>query len=132
MAAIHEFSRMHETGSVSSHPLVLTGEAMSNSQTARHSIGKTVLLHLLPGLLALAVFILIARPVESLGCPSMMAWLVYVLLTILPFELGYLYYQGVKRNGRPSLAGVILYRQPLGAGRAILWTALTFLAEVGS
>jgi uncharacterized protein len=103
-------------------------KSLSILQAERLSTWKTVFLHLFPGLLALVVFVLIARPVESLGYPSMMAWLISVALTMLPFELGYLYYQGMKRNGRPSLEGVILYRQPLGAGKVILWTALTFLA----
>jgi membrane protease YdiL (CAAX protease family) len=85
-------------------------------------------LHLFPGLLALAVFTLIARPVESLGYPSMMPWLISVSLTLIPFELGYLYYQGRQRNGRLSLDGVILYRQPLKAGQVVLWAVLTFLA----
>jgi membrane protease YdiL (CAAX protease family) len=47
---------------------------------------------------------------------------------VIPFELGYLYYQGRQRNGRPSLEGVILYRRPLKAGQVALWTVLTFLA----
>jgi membrane protease YdiL (CAAX protease family) len=100
---------------------------LSTSETDRLPVWKTVLLHLLPGLLALVVFMLIARPVESMGYPSMMAWLISVSLILIPFELGYLYYQGIKRNGRPSLEGVILYRQHLGAGQLVLWTALTFL-----
>jgi membrane protease YdiL (CAAX protease family) len=100
----------------------------SISQTERLPAWKSVFLHLFPGLLALAVFTLIARPVESMGYPSIMSWLISVLLTVIPFELGYLYYQGRQRNGRPSLEGVILYRRPLKAGQVALWTVLTFLA----
>jgi len=46
----------------------------------------------------------------------------------IPLELGYLFYQGKKRNGRFSLEGVILYRQPLSVGSVILWTVITFVA----
>jgi membrane protease YdiL (CAAX protease family) len=106
----------------------LEKKTQSVSQTERLPAWKSVFLHLFPGLLALVVFALIARPVESIGYPSMMAWLISVALTIIPFELGYLYYEGRQRNGRPSLEGVVLYRQPLKAGRIVLWTVLTFLA----
>lgn len=102
-------------------------ESQSVSKTERLPAWKTVFLHLFPGLLALVVFTLIARPVESMGYPSIMPWLISVSLTIIPFELGYLYYEGRRRNGRPSLDGVILYRQPLKAGQVVLWTVLTFL-----
>jgi membrane protease YdiL (CAAX protease family) len=102
-------------------------KSQSVSQTDRLPAWKSVFLHLFPGLLALAVFIWIARPVESLGYPSIMPWLISVSLTMIPFELGYLYYEGRRRNGRFSLDGVVLYRQPLKAGQVLLWTALTFL-----
>jgi membrane protease YdiL (CAAX protease family) len=98
------------------------------SQTVHLPAWKSVVLHLLPGLLALLVFTLIARPVESMGYPSIMPWLISVSLTVIPFELGYLYYEGRQRNGSPSLDGVILYRQPLKVGQVVLWTVLTFLA----
>lgn len=93
-----------------------------------HPIWKSVILHLLPGLLALVLFSLLARPVEALGYPSIMPWLITVLCVIIPFELGYLLYEGQKRNGRLSLSGVILYRQPLKVQQILLWTALTFVA----
>jgi membrane protease YdiL (CAAX protease family) len=102
-------------------------KSQSVSQTDRLSAWKAVFLHLFPGLLALALFTLIARRVESMGYPSIMPWLISVSLTVIPFELGYLYYEGRRRNGRPSLDGVILYRQPLNAGQVVLWTTLTFL-----
>jgi membrane protease YdiL (CAAX protease family) len=103
-------------------------KSQSVSQADRLPIWKAVFLHLFPGLLALAVFTLIARPVESMGYPSIMPWLISVSLTVIPFETGYLYYEGRRRNGRFSLDGVILYRQPLKVGQIVLWTILTFLA----
>jgi membrane protease YdiL (CAAX protease family) len=103
-------------------------KSQSVSQTERLPIWKSVVLHLFPGLLALVVFTLIARPVESMGYPSIMPWLISVSFTVIPFELGYLYYEGRRRNGHPTLDGVILYRQPLKAGQVILWTVLTFIA----
>jgi len=72
-----------------------------------HSIWKSVVLHLLPGLLALPVFTLLARPIQTAGFPSIMAWLITVLLINIPFELGYLLYQSKKSKGRLTLKGVI-------------------------
>jgi hypothetical protein len=92
-----------------------------------HSTLKSIVLHLLPGLIALTIFMLIARPVENMGFPSIMPWLLSIFPVIL-LELGYLFYEGKKRNGRMSLDGVITYRQPLKAGEFILWTVLTFVA----
>jgi CAAX protease family protein len=94
----------------------------------RHQVGRSLVLHLLPGALALIVFTLLARPVESLGFPSAMPWLISVLCVLLPFELGYLLYEGRKGSGRLSFSGVILYRQPLKLPQILLWTAVTFIA----
>jgi membrane protease YdiL (CAAX protease family) len=103
-------------------------ESQPISPVERLPVWKSVVLHLLPGLLALVVFTLIARPVEALGFPSVMPWLITALFVILPIELGYLLYEGKKRNGRFSLDGVILYNRPLRAGQIVLWTVLTFIA----
>jgi membrane protease YdiL (CAAX protease family) len=96
----------------------------------RHSFWKSIVLHLSPGLLALIVFSLLARPVEAAGFPSIMPWLITVLFVNIPFELGYLLYQGVKRNGCISLDGIILYRQPLAATQIACWMVLTIFVVV--
>jgi uncharacterized protein len=91
-----------------------------------HSILKSIALHLSPGLVALTIFTLIARPVENMGFPSIMPWLLSIFPVIL-LELGYLFYEGKRRNGHLSLDGVIAYRQPLKTGEFILWTVMTFI-----
>ena len=101
---------------------------MSSQSTGRHSILKSVVLHLVPGLLALLAYILLARPIQAAGFPSIMAWLITALFITIPFELGYMLYQGQQLNGRLSLTKIILYRQPLKAGQIVLWTILTFMA----
>ncbi len=93
-----------------------------------HPIGKSIVLHLLPGLLALALFSVLARPIEGLGYPSAMPWLITVLCLEIPFELGYMLYEGRRRNGRLSLDGVIAYRQHLKVGQIVLWASLIFVA----
>ncbi len=81
----------------------------------QHSLGKSVLLHLLPGAIATILFVLIEGPVTSLGLPPLTAFLLAIAVVIIPFELGLLLWLGKKRNGRLSLDGVVLYREPMPA-----------------
>jgi CAAX protease family protein len=77
----------------------------------QHSVTKTVVLHLLPGVLA-TIFYLAAAPfVRSLGFPSLMAFFLAILLVIIPFEIGYPLYRA--RKDGSSLGSMVLYRQPV-------------------
>lgn len=56
-----------------------------------------------------------------------------ILLVLIPFELGFLFYQGEKRNGNYSLKGIVLCRERMPIGRMILiiialfaWGGLVF------
>jgi membrane protease YdiL (CAAX protease family) len=49
-----------------------------------------------------------------------------VTLILIPFELGYLLYLGKKRNGRFSLAGIVLYREPVRILQLTLLVLLIF------
>jgi hypothetical protein len=76
----------------------------------QHPIGKSVLLHLLPGV-AILVFVVLAVPlVERLGFPSVVAGSLSILFVLAPLEIGYLLHHGRRRNGRLSFAGVVRYR----------------------
>ena len=77
----------------------------------RHSVGLSVVLHLLPGVLIVAAYALLGVPIaEALGYPSVFGLLVIVPFVLVPAELGLILYLGWKRSGRPSLRGVVLYR----------------------
>jgi hypothetical protein len=79
----------------------------------QHPIGKSVLLHLLPGV-AILVFVVLAVPlVERLGFPPAVAGSLSILFVLAPLEIGYLLHHGRRRNGRLSLAGVVRYREPM-------------------
>ena len=79
----------------------------------QHPVGKSVLLHLLPGV-AILVFVVLAVPlVERLGFPSAVAGSLSILFVLAPLEIGYLLHHGRRRNGRLSLAGVVRYREPM-------------------
>lgn len=83
-----------------------TGKGIADAQ---HSVAQTVVLHLLPGVLMVAFYVLAAPLVRSLGFPSLMAIYLAILFVLIPFELGYLFYRA-RRNGS-SLGSVVLYRE---------------------
>ena len=114
----------------------------------RHTIFLSVALHLVPGVLIVAAYVLLGVPVaEALGYPPVFGFLVVVPCVLVPVELGLLLYLGWKRNGRPSLEGVVLYRnRPLRrrvlavfVAALLLWSfavhrvflALAFLEDTG-
>ena len=75
-------------------------------------------------------YTMLARPIQASVFPSIMAWLIAVSFINIPFELGYLLYQGKKLNGYLSLKGVIFYNQRFKGGKILLWTILTFIAVI--
>jgi hypothetical protein len=87
----------------------------NNSTSTRpnnqHSVVKSFLLHLTPGVLATAAFLILKPFLESTGFPPLLAFLLAVLLIDIPFMLGVMFNEGKKLNGRFSLEGVVLYRQ---------------------
>jgi len=76
---------------------------------------------LLPGVLIAAFYFLVGVPVaEGLGYPALLGLLLSVVFVLLPSELGWLLYLGWRRNGRPSLEGVVLYRERVPVRRLVL------------
>jgi uncharacterized protein len=100
---------MSKTGNIST----------SESDIEQHSIIKSIILHLLPGVLILIFYIIVAPIFERNAIPSMNALLLAVVVVLIPFELGFLLYQGKKKNGRLSLKGIVLYRKPVRAWQYI-------------
>jgi uncharacterized protein len=79
----------------------------------QHSPGQSVLLHLLPGAIATAVYVFSVPLFTRLGYPSITALYLPMILTVILLELGYLLYRGQKKNGSLSLRGVVDFRQPV-------------------
>ncbi|WP_438484736.1 lysostaphin resistance A-like protein [Streptomyces sp. S186] len=76
----------------------------------RHSLPLSIALHLVPGVLIVAVYLLLTQPlVKSIGYPPLLGWAIAMLLALVPFELGLLLWLGRRRNGRFSLRGVVHY-----------------------
>ncbi|MHC4434027.1 MAG: CPBP family intramembrane glutamate endopeptidase, partial [Planctomycetota bacterium] len=79
----------------------------------RHSIVKSLVLHLLPGLLILAFYIVGARLSPTLGLPTLFFLYLATVIVMIPCELGYMLYLGRKQTGRLSLKGIVLYRKAM-------------------
>ena len=77
----------------------------------QHSLMKSFLMHVLPGLLVTVAFLLLKPLLDSSGYPPLLAFLLAVLLIDIPFMLGVMLNEGKKLNGRLSLEGVVLYRE---------------------
>jgi membrane protease YdiL (CAAX protease family) len=97
------------------------------------SLGNMILLHLFPGMLITAFVFLTAPVLIQAGFPPILSLYLAILLILIPFELGFLLYQGKKRNGRYSLDGVVLFhkRTPIWPMIALivvlfLWSGLVF------
>ena len=83
------------------------------STTERHSLLQVVLLHLAPGVVITLVFVILTRVTAAHGIPASLALLVTWLIAGLPLLLGIIFYQGYRLNGKLSLQGILLNRQPL-------------------
>src|SRR5215207_1926620 len=84
----------------------------SSAPDEQHSATRTLLLHLLPGALALVFFVAVAPlGVRGLGFPPVLAISLAILFVLIPFELGYLIYQA-RQNGT-TLGHIVLYREPV-------------------
>jgi len=93
----------------------------------QHSFGKSLLLHLLPGILIGLCYLLILEPFHRLGFPSIFSLMVSMVLILVPFELGYLLFLGKKRNGKFSLNGVVAYRNPISIWQYLIWVPILFV-----
>ena len=91
--------------------------AGSIADRQQHSLARTVVLHLLPGVLMVAFYLLAGPVVRGLGFPSLMAIYLAILFVLIPFELGYLFYRARKTGS--SLGSVVLYREPVPRGHFV-------------
>jgi uncharacterized protein len=99
----------------------------AHTDPAPLSAGRLVMLHLLPGALATAVYVLLADVVAGAGLPPLFALLVAIALVIVPFELAI-----VLRAGTQGPLSAIPYREPMRARDwVVLVPALTVVAVIG-
>ncbi|MBN1921244.1 MAG: CPBP family intramembrane metalloprotease [Anaerolineae bacterium] len=84
---------------------------MDETCISQHSLGTTIAYHLLPGVVILAGYVLITPFIRRVGLPSAIGISLAVLFVLVPLELGILFWQGKRRNGRFSLEGIVLNRE---------------------
>jgi len=92
----------------------------SESNIKQHSIIKSIVLHLLPGILIVIFYTIFAPIFERNGIPPMLALLCAIAVILIPFQLGLLLYKGRKKNGKLSLKGIVVYRKPVRAWQYIV------------
>jgi hypothetical protein len=93
----------------------------------QHSVGRSLALHLGPGVLIGACYFALSPILRSWGYPSIAALMCTVAIVLVPVELGYLLFEGRKRNGRYSLEGVVAYRERIPALQYFLWVPVLFV-----
>ena len=100
---------------------------MNQDHIEKHSMAKSIILHLSPGILVGCFYFLARQPVAKLGYPSIFALLLAFALILIPIELGYLLVQAKKQTGRFSLAGIISYLNPMPWWQYMVWSILIFV-----
>jgi len=93
----------------------------------QQTLSRSIVLHLLPGVLILLFYLFTARTTLKMGFPPMMALLFAIAVVLIPFELGYVLYQGKKQHGKISISGVILYREHLQWWYYLILGSILFL-----
>lgn len=94
---------------------------MNQDQIEKHTTTQSVILHLLPGILVGCFYFLARQPVANMGYPSFFALLLAFAFILVPFELGYLLYQGKKKTGRFTLQEIISYRKSIPWWQYFVW-----------
>ena len=101
----------------------------SGSKSAELSGWSLVALHLVPGGLAVVVYLSLISPMGEHGFPPLAALLTAIILVILPLELGVIAYAGRRQAPSSGLFGAVLYRNSVP--RRLWWTLAPLLIVVG-
>jgi len=87
--------------------------APRRNSPSQHSLGKSIALHLFPGVLLLFFYVCGARWGSGLGIPTLLVLYSGMVLIAIPVQLGYMLHQGKIETGRFTLEGIVVYRQPM-------------------
>jgi membrane protease YdiL (CAAX protease family) len=100
---------------------------MEQNIVEKHSAFQSIVLHLFPGILMGIFYFLVRQPVMTIGYPPVFALVLAAIFILIPFELGYLLYQGKQKTGQFTLKGVISYRQSIPWWQYLVWVLGVFL-----
>jgi membrane protease YdiL (CAAX protease family) len=99
----------------------------NDSSLEHHSMLRSAVLSLLPGLVILIFFVILVPLSDPHVVPPTLVLFVVLGLVLVPLELGYLLFQGKKLNGRLSLKGIVLFRDKISLWQ-LLWMVPVLLA----
>jgi membrane protease YdiL (CAAX protease family) len=91
---------------------------------------RLLVLHLVPGALATVVFVLLAGPVEAAGFPPLAAFLVAILLVIIPFELGVVLRASRREAPQGGWLASVAYRGPMRARDWLVLLPVVLVAAI--
>ncbi len=104
----------------------------------QHSLFQSLLLHLFPGMLISFTFVWLGPWLKHNHLPPLLAILIPILIVLIPVELGWLYCEGFRRNGKLSLEGIMVNHEPLPlkdyliiVPLLLLWSVLIFMSLDG-
>ena len=100
---------------------------MKQDPIEKHSLTRSVILHLLPGIFVGCFYFLALQPVARMGYPSIFALYLAFAFVLVPVELGFLFDQGKRKTGRFTLQGIISYRNPIPWWQYFVWAGILFL-----
>ncbi len=101
--------------------------ALSVETIEQHSLMHSILLHLLPGVFILVLFVAAVRPVMQAGYPPLLA-MALAGMGGLAFQLAHLLWQGRQRNRHWSLQGIVLFRESLSIRQYLVLVPLFTIA----
>jgi uncharacterized protein len=105
---------------------LLTRPPEGDEIKASHSAWMSIALHVCPGFVTAALYLLLRQPVAALGYPSLVALNLAILFGLLPTAVVILLYSGYRQNGRLSLRGVVLYRRRMPLRNYLLYVPIVF------
>jgi uncharacterized protein len=83
------------------------------AEVEQQPIGRSILLHLMPGALVAGVYVVTALIFMSQGYPSITALYLPMILTVIALELGYMLGQARQQNVGLWSKAIILFREPV-------------------
>jgi membrane protease YdiL (CAAX protease family) len=102
------------------------------AEVEQHPLGRSILLHLLPGALLATLFYLTGPLALSAGYPAIAAGIVSGAVVLVGGELGWLLYEGRRRTGSWSIATALPFRPGPFTWRKGLLTLGLFVAAFGA
>jgi uncharacterized protein len=122
---------MHTTGVRPGATVEPSAAATTHSEREQHSLMRSALLHLAPGLLSLAFYIAVAPAVQAWGFPPLFASILTIPLVIVPFMLGWMALQARRVTGSHAPLAVVQYRERVPPRRLAGWSVALILWGVG-